>query len=505
MVALTTCALVLSMRALAETAPFDWPRFLVMVAASGVATLFVLSLLHSDLRRLYNKLADSARLAEREARTDPLTQGQNRKAFLERLSDLLADTTPRGDDCLVFVDLDHFKRVNDTLGHEAGDEVLREAFSRMSKVVGHGALYRLSGDEFALILENTVPGIALGRCHEIRKVIGRPFAIGERACSIDCSLGLVSLDRAATASPSDAMRRADLAMYRAKQRRSGVEEFDADLLRLVMRKTGLADRLRAALARGEGLNTLFQAIIQRDRQPFALEALFRWFDEELGEISPVEAISIAKEFRILDPLSLYVVRSACRAATAIPGLRISINLEASQLFDTRFICDLEAILVEEDVANERFILEIGEGDIADNCERIEPVLLALGDAGFTLAVDNFGSSTASLTHLAKLGVSHVKLDRSLLHSARETGSIAVIKAKVQLAKSLGMLVTCEAVGDEEDEQIALQSDCDFLQGYRYCVPQGLDALATSLADQSLGSHGGEVRAPRPSVENRSSA
>ena len=228
----------------------------------------------------------------------------------------------------------------------------------------------------------------------------------------------------------------------------------------------------------------------RDRRPVALEALFRWYDEDWGDIPPAEAIAIAKEFRLLDALSLYVVRACCRAATAQPDLRISINVEASQLLDTQFVSSLEAILAEEEVDARRFILEIGESEIAMHGAKIEPMMAALSDAGFTLAVDNFGSSNVSLTFLARLGVSHVKLDRSLLRNARDIGSIAIMRANVHLAKSLNMAVTCEAISDPEDEAIALQADSDFFQGYRYSMPQPLMAVLvaneTSAAKRSAG-------------------
>ena len=490
MVALTTLALVITMSAVGGAGSIDWRNLLFLVGCSGTATLFVLSLLHSDLRALYRTLAQSAEAAEHDAKTDGLTGGQNRRAFLEALEAAHAASHGGANSCLVFIDLDGFKRVNDTLGHQSGDEVLRGAFGRMAEVVGPRALFRLSGDEFAILLERATVTVAQGICLEIGRRVRGSYRVGDRACTIGCSAGLVALGAPTTASPSDAMRKADIAMYKAKQTRSGVEVFDDDLLRMVTRRAELGEKLRRSLDDHAGLNTHFQTVVARDRRPVALEALFRWYDEDWGDIPPDEAIAIAKEFRLLDALSLYVVRACCRAATAQPDLRISINVEASQLLDTQFVSSLEAILAEEEVDASRFILEIGEGEIAMHGAKIEPTMAALADAGFTLAVDNFGSSNVSLTFLARLGVSHVKLDRSLLRNARDIGSIAIMRANVHLAKSLNMAVTCEAISDPEDEAIALQADSDFFQGYRYSMPQPLMAVLvaneTTAANRSAG-------------------
>lgn len=483
-VALTTCALIASSTLRSYGASSQWAQFVLLVLSSGTATLFVLSLLHADLRKLYAALAGATLAAQEEARRDALTGGQNRKAFVERISAIIASNDDRLDRCLVFVDLDHFKQVNDRLGHEAGDIVLREAFQRMSEVVGSASLYRLSGDEFAVVIEGAGVTLTQGICHDVRSKVSRPYRVDERACSIGCSLGIVALDAQSVSSASDAMRKADFAMFKAKSTHSGVEVFDRRMLEQVARRTALGEHLRSALDRGDDINTHFQTIVRPSGVAIAAEALLRWTDAEFGPISPDEAISVAKEFRSLDRLSLYVVERACVAARDLPHLQISINLEASQLFDTQFVTELESILEREQVPHERFIIEIGEADIAAHGSRIATILTALVDTGFSLAVDNFGSSTASLTFLAKLGVSHVKVDRSVLRDARETGSIAIITAKIQLAKSLGMLVTCEAIGDAEDEQIALQARSDFLQGYYYCLPQPLAGIRTDLADHA---------------------
>ncbi|WP_126176735.1 bifunctional diguanylate cyclase/phosphodiesterase [Tsuneonella rigui] len=476
MVALTTVALIVAMSAIGGAGSVDWRNLLFIVGCSGTATLFVLSLLHSDLRALYRTLAQSAETAEREAKTDSLTGGQNRRAFLDALEEAHTASLGGSYACLIFIDLDGFKRVNDTLGHQSGDEVLRSAFDRMAEVVGPQALFRLSGDEFAVILDRTTVTVAQGVCHEVRRRVGGSYRIGGRACMIGCSAGLVALDASTTESPSDAMRKADIAMYKAKLTRSGVEVFDDDLLRLVTRRAELGEKLRRSLDDHIGLNTHFQSVVGRDLRPVALEALFRWYDDDWGDISPDEAIAVAKEFRLLEELSLYVVRACCRAAAAQPHVQISINVEASQLLDTRFVSSLEAILAEEEVDAARFILEIGEGEIAKHGTRIEPMMAALAEAGFALAVDNFGSSNVSLTFLAKLGVSHVKLDRSFLRHARDLGSIAIMRANVRLAKSLNMSVTCEAISDPEDEAIARQANSDFFQGYHFSMPQPLVSI-----------------------------
>lgn len=468
MVAISSLATVAMTSAVHSDSTISLSSFFVMLACSSGATILVFSRLHAELGL-------RERQALTEARTDPLTGLSNRKAMVEALEHVTHGCKDAAaPSSLVLIDLNNFKNVNDSLGHEMGDELLVQVANRLRAKLPENQIFRLGGDEFAALLTGMAKGEAKDACRRLHQEIAGSYALGETHAKIGCSLGVAEVETNLTS--SDLMHRADLAMYRAKRARSFVEAFDQRMQAEQTRKAELCDRLRQALKQGTGIALKYQPIFSRELRVEALEVYFRWHDEEFGAISPREAVQIARLTQQIDSLGLMVVASAVNVLERNPTMIMCINVEAMQFLDTRFAEALEQIVISRGCETSHFQLEFEEADIAAYGAKLAPVLRGLADSGFTIAVDNFGASASSLTELRSLGISAVKLDHSLLIHARETRNISLLRAQVKLAAALGMKVTCKRIGDQEDETIAIQAGCDFLQGFKYGRPDSADAF-----------------------------
>lgn len=469
MIALTGCTLYLvDLGAWASGQRF-WP----LILASSCATLLVMSLLHSDLQRLYDLLADREERARQEARTDQLTGLANRTALGERME---AERSFPGDRelLLCLLDLNHFKRVNDTRGHECGDELLVQIARRLAEALPEAFIARLGGDEFAVLAPAHGRTAAEQTCQTIVEVLARPFALSQGECFTRGSVGAAFLQPGL--STSELLSRADTAMYRAKSDPLSYRIFDEEMIRGVARRARLAVDLRQAAPVFSGCSTVYQPILRADGVLVGLEALLRWKHRELGPIPPEETIAVAEEVHLINEVGLLVAQHACDAARAFPEPVIAFNVSVVQLLDNRFDEALCKLISQQGIDSGRIQLEVRETDFASRGEDIAGALARLRSAGFGIAVDDFGSSTSSLVQLRRYGASVLKLDPQVLKNAREVDSIAVMRAKVELAKALGMSVVCEGVGTEADRSAALQAGCDMVQGYLLGKPEEIDTL-----------------------------
>ena len=448
-----------------------WP----MLVASSCATLLVMSLLHGDLQSLCGSLVDAERRAQEAARRDDLTGLGNRKYLFENLTSKIAQSNVVDQTALLLIDLDNIKRVNDTLGHSAGDQLINAVAERLRIVAQDSEIARLGGDEFALIVSLESADVLPGICSKIVSRLTEVVQLDQGECFISGSVGATILEEGLSASES--MRRADLAMYRAKGSPDGFRIYDQSMSDEAHRRTSLATALRKSLASRDGLSTKYQAIMAPSGATWGVEALLRWEHREFGQVPTLEIISVAEEMHLINEIGLFVAEEVCKAAKLFPDLTVCLNIAALQLLDFKFSSALHNVLLENGVPPEQIQLEIRERDIVDRAKEIEPALLNLSRLGFIVAVDDFGSSTSSLVQLQKMGVTVLKLDQNVLENAREMGSIAVMRAKVTLAKSLGMRVICEGINDLTSETAAVQSGCDFLQGYRYGRPVPLASFA----------------------------
>ncbi|MCT2559409.1 EAL domain-containing protein [Tsuneonella sp. YG55] len=480
MIALTACALYLIDRgtiALATGGSKIWP----MVLTSSCATLLVMALLQDELRKMYRELADREEQARLDAHTDPLTGLGNRKFLFNELERLIPDSGTQTI-ALVLIDLDNFKRVNDTRGHLVGDGLIKAVAARLCVIHPDAVLIRLGGDEFALLVQTQHEKGLDEACQRLVEAFDEPFLADGEECMASGSLGAALLRP--DLCPSELLRRADIAMYCAKRERCGFRLFDEEMSQVAARKASLATDLRYVIRSGQGLTTSFQGIYSPSGDLLAIEALLRWRHSTHGHVPPPEIIAVAEEIRLINDLALVVAKQSCRAAQACRGISVAMNVSPMQLLDCRFREELERIVEESNISAQRIQLEIREADFVDRGGGMREALAGLKRAGFKIAVDDFGASTSSLAHLQTLGVTILKLDPMVLRSSREVGSIAVMRAKVQLAQALGMKVVCEGVADEADRTAALLSGCDMLQGYLFEEPRELAAFVLAISKQA---------------------
>lgn len=455
-----------------------------MTLTSTCATLLVMSVLQVNLNELWKALADKEAQARGDARTDALTGLGNRTFLLETLAERYSRDFSGEPAALLFIDLDNFKRVNDTLGHAVGDELIIKVARRLASVESDAAIARLGGDEFAIILDVSDSEQLEIVCKDIVTALAATYMIGGTEVYVGVSVGAVMFKSELSA--SDLMRCADVAMYKAKSGQTRYRLFDQELIESVERRGLLEVRLREALRSGHGLSAVFQPQVTPDGGMVALEALLRWNDAQFGSISANEVISIAEESGLIAEVGLFMANVACEAARQHPHQQICLNVAPLQLLDEQFSVQLETLVNEAGLSPAQFQIEIAEGTLAERGIAIRPAMLSLIAAGFSLAADDVGTSTSSLTHLASLGVTTIKLDRSLLQGAVQQGNISVMRAIVSLAKTLHLSVVCEGVSNAVEEETAIQAGCDFLQGFRYGKPA---CLCDFHLDRQGGSDG----------------
>jgi diguanylate cyclase (GGDEF)-like protein len=423
-------------------------------------------------------------------RTDPLTNLPNRALFMERLERLVArPVTPEHLEFAVFfLDIDRFKAVNDSLGHQAGDEVLIAIARRLekslrstdtvSRFTGDHTLARLGGDEFTVLLDG-VRGAHDAEivAERLLAAVAQPFALRGREIVTSASIGIV-LSGARYEQAADMVRDADTAMYRAKALgKARAEVFDTSMRTAVERRLRLEADLRRALERQE-LAVYYQPIVSlSDGRLSGFEALLRWQHPERGLVSPVEFIPTAEETGLIVPIGAWVLREACRQTRAWERefgerghLSISVNLSARQCLEPSLLGDVAQILTDTGLAPERLKLEVTESAVLENSDTIRDVLNQLRALGVQLGLDDFGTGYSALSYLRQFPFQTLKVDRSFVSGVDQSANAEIVRTIVSLAAALSMDVTAEGI--ETAEQAAFLKDlaCEFGQGFYFCKP-----------------------------------
>ena len=452
----------------------------LMIAASSSATLLVMSRLHQDLQKLYGLLAAREERAQREARLDLLTGLANRKSLIEQLENRLLDAAGMRS-AFLLLDVNHFKRINDTRGHDYGDELLIGISRRLQEAAPGAFVARLGGDEFALVCDVDRQEQVEAICRSIADSFVPPFDLPLGGCYASSSVGAAFLDSDLTV--SQVMQRADAAMYRAKVDKIPFKVFDHAMIEGVARKARLAEDLRDSAPEFANCSVVYQPVCARDGSVTVLEALLRWKHPKFGQVPPPETIHVAEEVQLINNLGIFVAKEACNAARAFPNLSLAFNVSVVQLLDNRFAEELVHVLRKSAVPAKQIQVEVKEVDFATRGPDISASLACLSSAGVRISVDDFGSSTLSLVELRRYGATTVKLDPRILRNAREVGNNAFLRAKVEFAKALGMDVICEGVATEADHSVAFEAGCDMVQGYLTGLPQELEILRKSMSSR----------------------
>jgi diguanylate cyclase (GGDEF)-like protein/PAS domain S-box-containing protein len=426
---------------------------------------------------------------------DPLSGLPNRALFMDRLEHALARANRRGSKVAVlFMDLDNFKVINDSLGHKVGDQLLVAVAERLKDCVrSDDTAARLGGDEFTILVEDvTTVGEIVQIAERIAEILHPPFALEEQDVFATVSIG-IALNSTAQEQPADLLRHADLAMYRAKHRgKARYEVFEPSMDAKAVERLMLETGLRRALVRQQ-FRVYYQPIVALDNDEVAgVEALVRWEHPQRGLLLPEAFLSIAEETGLIVRIGQWVLREACKQAgiwqeryPGTPPLSISVNLSPSQFFHPELIA---GVLGESELDPANLQLEITEGALASNgTSSADRTLRDLKHMGVQLAIDDFGLGYSSLSYLKRFPVDFLKIDRSFIAGLRQgtdgaSKDAEIVSAMIDLTHALGLKVIAEGV--ETSEQLARLRimKCDLAQGNYFSEPLPSEALAVILEE-----------------------
>jgi diguanylate cyclase (GGDEF)-like protein/PAS domain S-box-containing protein len=424
---------------------------------------------------------------------DGLTGLPNRVMFTQLLG-LSIETSRRYGRKLavLFIDLDRFKVINDTLGHEAGDVLLREIGARLRECLrASDVVARLGGDEFVVLLhEVSDPAQAAAVARNILAVVMKPVVILGQECRVTASIG-VCLHPDDGQDDQSIMKNADMAMYLAKEEgKNNYQFFTSGMKPQSIERLALETNLRRALELDE-LSLHYQAKVNfKSGAITGVEALLRWHNPELGSVSPARFIPLAEETGLIVPIGRWVLKTACAQSVAwqeqgLPPIRMSVNLSMRQLGDEGLVREIEAVLAETGLDPEFLELEVTESTIMHNAERAVRVLTAIKELGVRLAIDDFGTGYSSLAHLKRFPIDTLKVDRSFIREVpNDAEDKAIAEAIIAMGKTLSLTVVAEGV--ETPEQQAFLSDklCDEMQGFYFSTPVAAQDFAELLRGHS---------------------
>jgi diguanylate cyclase (GGDEF)-like protein len=430
----------------------------------------------------------SAELAANESRAihmathDSLTDAPNRLAFLRALGDRAKRP---GLFATAMFDLDRFKIVNDTLGHLAGDALIREVCSILHAQAPEGAIVaRLGGDEFGVLFDAPGDEAAVMACDRIVAACAGTHQVFGNSVQSGASAGLVVVEGAGMCDPIDALRRADLALNDAKRAGRGVTRlFDESMDEGIRFRRRIEHGLGQAIERNE-LSLVYQPIVARNQlEVTGFEALVRWNTQEYGPISPATFIPIAEESNVIHELGDWILDTALGMVTRFPGQYVSVNFSPRQFRRHNFVGHIMEAVQRAGVTPNRVQIEITETAILDDAERAAETLYKLRQMGFRIALDDFGTGYSSLYNIRKFALDSLKIDRSFIDGmGRERESAAIVHSIIHLGRALGLEVIAEGVETEAQVQALRLAGASHLQGYFFSRPVAPDA-ALALAEQ----------------------
>lgn len=454
--------------------------------STRVSVLFKdeISLLESEFNNMLDALEDSQERIIYQSHYDELTNLPNRNYFYRQTKQLLI----QGKHCnrtaaILFIDIDKFKNINDSLGHEIGDKVLKIVGDRLKDILPNDSIVsRIGGDEFIVLLSN----IQAGKTEEvvarrIIRAIKQPFCINDKQILITASVG-ISLYPDDGTDVETLINNADVAMHGVKkERNSSFRLYTAD-----MRNRLSADMLRRALEKNElqlhyqpqvnGLNGIIEG----------MEALLRWENPEFGMISPLEFIPLAEETGLIIPIGKWVLWTACMQnkkwqEKGYPSLRVAVNISSIQFMQPDFIHIVKRILRETGLDGKYLELEITESVALNNEEDVIDRLLMLRDMGIRISIDDFGTGYSSLSYLERLPIDSLKIDRTFITNIVKNSTIS--KMIIGMAQSLALSVVAEGVETKEQLDYLIKYGCIYMQGYLFSKPLPVEMFEKLLAEQ----------------------
>jgi diguanylate cyclase (GGDEF)-like protein len=436
------------------------------------------------------KIDRSEKLARFAARHDSLSGLPNRVLLLEELTKELG-TAKKSELALIFIDLDGFKAINDAYDHETGDMLIRAVSTGLSTVVaGEGILARLGGDEFAILLSgNDAVTRAETIARNVLTFVKDPFDLDGRLASIGASIGIAELEDQPL-EPAELMRRADIAMYDAKDGgRNRWRRFDGALDVKRSEDVIIANEIRAFIDLGV-FDVAYQPMVDsRNHKIVGVEALARWPKSSRGDLAPDHFIRVAEEHGLIERLGSLILQIACHEmAQYMAGwqdLRLAVNISPSQINNPNFVADIKRIVGEHCIPLTRFDVEFTESVLIANPKRAKEVVQELQDSGVSVALDDFGSGYASVGYLREYGFDKIKLDQSLTRSiSKNIATQQIVHGTILIAKGLSAYIIAEGVETEEAAQLMRLAGCQQLQGFYFGKPQTATDVG-KLLDQEV--------------------
>ncbi len=410
----------------------------------------------------------------RQANFDALTGLVNRNLFHARLEQAMASARRnRKGVGLLFIDLDRFKWINDTLGHDAGDQLLIEAAQRLRGCVREeDTVARLGGDEFTILLHGVGAAAPVGAvADKVVDALAQPFTIGDGEQYISGSIGITLFPDDGD-NPGDLLRHADIAMYRAKEQgKNRYEFYSADMQSRALARIEMEQRLRRALAEQE-FRLNYQPIVDADSgELVGAEALLRWDDGVHGVVSPLEYLGVAEEAGLIHPLGAWIIDQACGQWRAWvdaghPPIRLAINLSPVQWRGRELRDALAGAIRRYRIPPHSLVLELTELALGDGADRLEALMRELAELGISHALDDFGTGYSSLANLKRFPLDLVKIDQSLIaDTPHDLDSVHLVEAIIFMAHSMGMRTVAEGVETEAQRNFLRDLGCDLLQGF----------------------------------------
>ena len=421
---------------------------------------------------------------------DSLTGLFNRKYLIDELENSIVKAKKNSSKLAVFfIDLDHFKNINDTLGHDIGDELLKLVAQRLSKEIENaGIIARFGGDEFVVLVQNFDTEIYIQNfATKIIESLQEKFEVLDYHLRISASIGISIFPKDGTTN-TELIRQADLAMYYAKEHgKNDLCFFSKELFNNLEEKTQIINALKDAIEDFSEFSLVYQPkYCAKTNKIVSVESLIRWNCKSLGYVTPLKFIKIAEETNIIIPIGEWIFKQACNDFHELlkNGYfleHMSINVSSIQLRDKRFFSSLNKILSNTQIDPKKIEIEITESFIVSDSKFVLEVLNKIKEIGISLAIDDFGTGYSSLSYLKKLPIDRLKIDKSFVDDLPDSQeSISVVKAIISLAKAFELSITAEGVETKKQLDFLVEQNCDEIQGYYFSKPISLEELKKLL-------------------------